>query len=100
MDKEANSPEPAGEAPREPSLARALIKWALIAGLVGLVIGGAEGAIVGRLANKEDDSWVVPVMLERGLELGLLGALLGAAAGYIDWRTKHQEKPEKRGKKK
>ena len=82
----------------KPSFWRRVGKFALGIGLLGLVIGAAEGLAVGTMLRKSDQSepWHLILAADRGIVLGLVGVALGAGSGAADWlmKTRRQRKLE------
>jgi hypothetical protein len=92
MSKSDAAIEPPAEqaAPKAPSLRSEVLKWALIAGLVGIVSGALEGLLIASKLGAGQTA----IALDRTLVFGLFGAVLGALAGAVEWKLK-----VKRGRK-
>jgi hypothetical protein len=81
-------PPPEKTAPKAPTLRGEALKWAMIAGLVGIVSGAVEGLLVAWRLSPGDASWKTAIAVDRTLIFGLLGAVLGALAGVVEWKLK------------
>jgi hypothetical protein len=90
MSKSNATVEPPAEkaACKGPTLRGEVIKWAIVAGLVGIVSGALEGLLVASKLTVEEASWKTAIALDRTLIFGLLGAVLGALAGVVEWKLK------------
>jgi hypothetical protein len=71
--------------PKVPTLRGEVLKWAIIAGVVGIASGALEGLLIASKLG-EQGSWKIAV--DRVLIFGLLGLLLGALAGVVEWKLK------------
>ena len=75
--------------PRKPPWWRGMLAvtgmWALVGGLVGIGGGALEAVLIAR-ANPEETASTLALAAGRSPAFGLLGAIVGAWAGFIKWK--------------
>ena len=87
----SSSEAPSGPPPRRtPPWLPLVAKWTIVCALFGFVMGVALGAFTGTIMP--EGSMTTLLALDRGILLALVGALLGAVAGALEWQKQERKR--------